>query len=53
MVTAWGHVTQVSQSIDHKTVKENSVKNNKERENPARIAMRYFHTDLCTGGHGI
>jgi len=30
-----------------------SVKSKKERENPARIAMRYLHTDLYAFGHGV
>jgi len=32
---------------------EFSVKNNKERENPVRITMRYFHADLYVAGNGV
>jgi len=29
---------------------DDSVKNSKERENPARIAMRYFYTGCVQSG---
>jgi len=31
---------------------EFSLKNTIEGKNPTRIAMQYFHTDLCAVGNG-